>query len=104
VPARLFGVTGRGRIGQGWAADLVVFDPETVGPTPEEIRADLPGGARRIFADANGIAAVLVNGEPILEHGEHTGRHPGTVLRSGRDTETVTVAAARARATPATGP
>jgi len=104
VPARMFGVTGRGRIGEGWAADLVVFDPETVGPMPEEIRADLPGGARRIFAGANGVAAVLVNGEAILEHGEHTGRLPGTVLRSGRDTETVTVAAARALAAPATGP
>ncbi|HWD52144.1 MAG TPA: amidohydrolase family protein [Acidimicrobiales bacterium] len=104
VPARLFGVTGRGRIGEGWVADLVVFDPETAGPMPEEIRADLPGGARRIFADANGIAAVLVNGEPILENGDHTGRLPGTVLRSGRDTETVTVAAARALAAAATGP
>ncbi|HEX3461113.1 MAG TPA: amidohydrolase family protein [Acidimicrobiales bacterium] len=103
VPARLFGVTGRGRIRPGWGADLVLFDPDTVGPMPEEIRTDLPGGARRIYAAARGIAAVLVNGEPIVEHGEHTGQLPGTVLRSGRDTETVTVAGAQALSTSATG-
>ena len=96
VPARLFGVRGRGRVAEGWFADLVVFDPDTVGPLPEEIRYDLPAGARRIYAGAVGVTAVLVNGEPVAEEGTMTPALPGTVLRSGRDTETVTVASARA--------
>lgn len=92
VPARLFGLRERGRIAPGWHADLVIFDPRTIGPEPIHTRNDLPGGSERLFAGAYGIRSVIVNGSEIVAEGEPTGARPGTVLRSGRDTDTVSVA------------
>lgn len=89
VPARLFGLRQRGRITPGWHADLVVFDPQTVAPHRILARADLPGGTERLFAGADGIHHVFVNGREIVSHGKETGELAGTLLRSGRDTETV---------------
>jgi N-acyl-D-aspartate/D-glutamate deacylase len=91
VPARLFGLRERGRITEGWHADLVLFDPATVDSEPVRKVSDLPGGTERLFAGATGIRKVFVNGRPIVSDGEATGDLPGTVLRSGRDTETVEV-------------
>lgn len=94
VPARLFGLRDRGRIEEGWQADLVVFDPDEVGAGPIRTVEDLPGGTARLTADAYGIRRVYVAGEAVITDGTATGATPGRILRSGRDTETVAIPAA----------
>jgi N-acyl-D-aspartate/D-glutamate deacylase len=96
VPARLYGLRERGRLEPGWRADLVVFDPAAIDCGPTYTRFDLPAGAGRLYADALGIDRVFVNGREIVRDGEATGALPGTILRSGRDTDTVEVPAGRA--------
>lgn len=91
VPARLYGLTGRGRVAIGAAADLVLFDPEAIGSEKAGTRFDLPGGGARLYADAIGIDRVLVGGSEIVIEGRLTGAMPGTVLRSGVHTKTVSV-------------
>lgn len=96
VPARLYGLKGRGRLAEGWWADMVLFDPGRIGHGRERTRDDLPGGTSRLYAEGEGIERVLVNGTEIVKAGEFTGDTPGSVLRSGTDTDTVTVPGAAA--------
>jgi N-acyl-D-aspartate/D-glutamate deacylase len=91
-PARLYGLRDRGRIAEGWLADLVVFDPETVASEPAVLVTDLPGGGGRLVAGSIGVDHVLVAGVEVASGGTVTGARPGRVLRSGRDTETVSLA------------
>jgi N-acyl-D-aspartate/D-glutamate deacylase len=67
----------------------MVFDPDTITAGPTHTRKDLPGGCSRLYCEAIGVSHVLVNGTPIVADGELTGSEPGTLLRSGRDTDTV---------------
>ena len=90
APARLYGLRDRGRVAEGWFADLCIFDPTTVGPGTVEPRADLPAGGWRLYSEATGISSTIVNGTEIVRDGSVTGDTPGRTIRSGRDTETVT--------------
>jgi N-acyl-D-aspartate/D-glutamate deacylase len=89
VPARLFGLKERGRIAEGWHADLVLFDPDAIDSDIAELVNDLPGGTPRLTAQSQGIHRVWVNGVETVVDGKATGATPGTVIKSGRDTETV---------------
>ncbi|MEV6957063.1 D-aminoacylase [Streptomyces sp. NPDC051183] len=88
-PARLFGLRERGRIAEGYHADLVLFDPERIEAGPATLVHDLPGDSPRLDARAIGIVSVRVNGVETIRDDEVTGAVPGIVLRSGRDTRTV---------------
>ena len=82
-PATHWGFTDRGLVREGMAADLLVFDPETIAPEMPEVVRDLPAGARRLTQRARGIAATVVNGEIVLRDGKPTGALPGQLLRAG---------------------
>src|SRR5258708_26665576 len=80
APAQLFGLRERGRIARGYHADLVVFDPATVGSEPATLVHDLPGGTPRLTADAIGVVRVVVNGVETVADSKPTGATPGNVL------------------------
>ncbi|WDV52433.1 D-aminoacylase [Streptomyces coeruleorubidus] len=88
-PARLFGLRERGRVREGWHADLVLFDPERIDAGPATLVHDLPGDSPRLDSRALGVRAVWVNGVEAIRDDVVTGAVPGRVLRSGRDTATV---------------
>ena len=82
-PADFFGIKDRGRIKAGLAADLVLFDPATIGSdTRMERLHDLPGGGKRMVKRSRGVEMTLVNGEVTWENGALTGASAGRVLRS----------------------
>lgn len=81
VPASHWGLVGRGLLREGWNADVVIFNPDTIAPMMPELAYDLPAGARRLKQKATGIMATVVNGEVVLRHNEHTGALPGQLLR-----------------------
>ena len=64
-PASIFGMVDRGQIRQGFAADLLLFDPASVGRGPKKRVFDLPGGAPRLHTDALGVHGVWVNGQQV---------------------------------------
>ncbi|WP_156679294.1 N-acyl-D-amino-acid deacylase family protein [Sphingomonas profundi] len=81
--ANLFGIADRGTLEPGMAADLVLFDPATVGIGPKQRLFDLPGGATRLRTDARGLHGVWVNGVKLADGtGPIAPRQmPGKVLR-----------------------
>lgn len=91
-PAQLFGLRERGRIAEGYHADLVLFDPNRIDAGQAKLVHDLPGDSPRLDSEAVGITGVWVNGIRTIKDDEVTGAIPGKVLRSGRDTRTVQTA------------
>jgi N-acyl-D-aspartate/D-glutamate deacylase len=81
APARAWGFQDRGLIREGLAADINIFDPNVVGPAMPYLAHDLPAGEPRIKQEAFGFLATIVNGEITHLRGEHTGAHPGALLR-----------------------
>ncbi|MFE4592223.1 N-acyl-D-amino-acid deacylase family protein [Streptomyces laurentii] len=88
-PARLLGLRDRGRIAVGHHADLVLFDPERIDAGPATLVHDLPGASPRLDSRALGVVSVRVNGVETVRDDRLTGAIPGRLLRSGRDTRTV---------------
>ncbi len=76
-----WGFHDRGLVREGLMADLVVFDPATIGGNMPEVVADLPGGAKRLVQTATGIHATIVNGQVLLRDNQPTGALPGQLLR-----------------------
>ena len=80
MSANVLGLSDRGLISEGMAADVVIFDPATINAAPREVWKDLPGGGERIVMRAEGIEHVIVNGQSLFDHNKHTGAMPGKVL------------------------
>ncbi|MEI6204057.1 MAG: amidohydrolase family protein [Enhydrobacter sp.] len=87
-PAEMFGITDRGLLAEGRPADVVVFDPKTVGPGPLKRVHDMPAGADRLVSEASGIDAVIVNRTLIRRDNKDVfaanDRLPGCLLRGGK--------------------
>jgi N-acyl-D-aspartate/D-glutamate deacylase len=82
--ASAFGIFDRGLLRPGLAADITVFDPNTVKPRREDIVHDFPAGGWRFRELADGVHYTIVNGQVIIEQGQPTGELPGRVVRNSR--------------------
>jgi N-acyl-D-aspartate/D-glutamate deacylase len=78
--ATFLGLNDRGTLEVGKAADITIFDPDTVQPLELLTLEDIPSGGTRMTKNAAGIPWVLVNGEPVVEDGKPTTSVPGAVL------------------------
>ena len=85
-PADIWRLRGRGRLAPGHAADITIFDPDTVAPAMPYVVEDLPGKAKRIEQHAVGFVATIVNGEVLIRDGEPTDARPGRLLRAQQAT------------------
>jgi N-acyl-D-amino-acid deacylase len=87
-PAEAFGIKDRGLLKEGRPADVVVFDPTTVGDGKLQRVYDQPAGADRLISQATGIEAVIVNGTVLRRHGQDAvlpnAKLPGKLLRAGK--------------------
>ncbi len=84
-PAKLFGIEGRGLLREGYAADLMLFDPRTVDRGPKRRTHDLPAGAARLTGSAVGLQGVWINGQRVTDPKgfcADPASRPGKVLRS----------------------
>jgi N-acyl-D-aspartate/D-glutamate deacylase len=80
-PASVLGLHDRGLLRPGYAADLFLFDPQAIRPVSKRQVADFPAGGVRYVTEAAGVHQVIVNGQVLVDAGEHTGAYPGKVLR-----------------------
>jgi len=78
LPAQILGLRDRGLLREGYAADIAVFDPATVGET---------NSFEKTKSYATGVPYVLVNGTLVIDQGQHTGAKPGTVIRARSTSE-----------------
>ena len=83
-PARKYRIPGRGTIAAGQWADLLLFDPSSVGISPMEKQTDLPGGGTRMMRRPRGVHGVWVNGLQVFDGEKYVERQcgPGHVLRT----------------------
>lgn len=83
-PADMYGIANRGRIEVGAHADLMLFDPATVGVTAASRVADLPGGGLRTIRGSTGVHGVFVNGVEVFDGTDYVtlAKGPGQVLDS----------------------
>jgi N-acyl-D-amino-acid deacylase len=81
MQAQLYGIDDRGLIRPGMAADIVIFDPETIAADEPDEVYDLPEGLMRLRQTAQGVHYTIVNGQVLMVDGEHTGVYPGRVAR-----------------------
>jgi N-acyl-D-amino-acid deacylase len=81
-PADLYGIPNRGRLAVGAQADMLLFDPATVGISPAERVADLPGGGRRTIRRPTGVHGVFCNGIKTFDGKDYVkhAKGPGHVL------------------------
>jgi N-acyl-D-aspartate/D-glutamate deacylase len=83
-PARKYRIPERGVITPGYSADLLLFDPKTVGISALERSADLPGGGKRMIRRPHGVHGVWVNGLQVFDGAKYIRRQsgPGMVIRT----------------------
>ncbi|ANK82626.1 MAG: amidohydrolase [Rhizobiales bacterium NRL2] len=82
--AALYGLNDRGRVAEGYKADLNVIDFEHLRLCAPEMVYDLPAGGRRLVQRAEGFRAIVNGGEVTFENGEATGAMPGRLVRGGQ--------------------
>jgi N-acyl-D-aspartate/D-glutamate deacylase len=86
-PASVFGIRERGALTPGYAADLFLFDPASVGRGPKKRVQDLPAGGTRLIMPPLGVHGVWVNGELVADEKgvrpdlQSSKALPGRVLR-----------------------
>ena len=83
--AEAFGMFDRGRIREGWMADINVIDFETMRLYRPEAIFDLPAGGRRLVQRAGGYDVTIKAGQVIFRNGEHTGALPGKLVRRSNE-------------------
>jgi N-acyl-D-aspartate/D-glutamate deacylase len=85
--ADFFGLSDRGRLAAGLRADLNLIDYDRLDVKKPELVHDMPAGGRRFVQKVDGYEMTIAAGEPIFEHGEHTGALPGRLVRAGRNVQ-----------------
>lgn len=84
VPALAWGLSDRGIVRKGMAADINVFDPVRLMPELPVVKNDLPAGGRRPVSRSTGIGATIVAGQVVHRNGAHSGALSGRLLRTRR--------------------
>lgn len=83
MPATVHGIENRGVLREGAFADILVMDPDRLAVGKVRLVKDFPADTERYVVDAEGYVASIVNGQLLLENGQHSGALPGQVLRGG---------------------